>query len=760
MSRTPRRSAAAVGVALLVGLLTALPARADLSPVLWDGGGASGATSDPANWAGDALPTIAGEDTLVFPAVTDRTVDFDLVVEGGADEDAQALLEALVFEAADYLVLPVAAPDLSFLPPHLYGDLDLRAEDDGRQLILAEAAGRIDLDLPIVLDPQEVPGHVTAADPAGEISCLPVAPLPPFVTCYFVQSGEVVLDGPGHHRLLGDVLGEGDVAVRVRDGRTTVAGAALQVGATIVEAGGTLRLGEPGVVDDASGVVNGFLVVGDGGRLEGNGQLAECECVGFVLIGTDDEVEGLGLPGPGTLAPGFDDGSEAERVGVYSTAETLLGREATYEVDWLRDGGDSACDRLDTNFLTLERVGGDGPVLDLDLPDEDLPAGASCTIVDVYDGVDEQGQPVCEAGSFDAPDGTELAQLDDGDGILELPSPASRNGVEVVQVDYCSGEDERDVTLRVLPNVRWTVDDGAEGVADPVGTGFALSDTVQDLGEAGEDDDVLVVHLDITGGDATAGADYTGAAGDRAVGPAVLADGFSQLVVDDDDEEPTERIEFAWTIDYPATWTAGEYWEVGPSELSGAIEDDDEVSASVADVAVQEAAGTATVTIALSGPSFVDHTYVVSTADLTAVAPGDYAARTGVEVTIPAGETTATVVLGIVGDALDEVDEAFLVTVVESEVPCEGEGCTEVEAAAVLADGQAVVTILDDDPAAAQLTTTTTSTPASTTTTVRVGSSTATPLPRTGSSPLPSVTVGALLVACGALLTRRAAKVE
>jgi ELWxxDGT repeat protein len=108
---------------------------------------------------------------------------------------------------------------------------------------------------------------------------------------------------------------------------------------------------------------------------------------------------------------------------------------------------------------------------------------------------------------------------------------------------------------------------------------------------------------------------------------------------------------------------------------------------SIRDVTVTEGnAGTraATFTVTLSAPSAQPVTVQYATANGTATAGSDYQARSGT-LTIPAGQTTGTITVPVIGDRLGEPDETFLVNL---------SGAT----GATIADGQAVGTILDDEP--------------------------------------------------------------
>ena len=81
----------------------------------------------------------------------------------------------------------------------------------------------------------------------------------------------------------------------------------------------------------------------------------------------------------------------------------------------------------------------------------------------------------------------------------------------------------------------------------------------------------------------------------------------------------------------------------------------------------------------LSAPSAQPVTVQYATANGTATAGSDYQARTGT-LTIPAGQTTGTITVPVIGDRLPEPDETFVVNL---------SGATN----ATIADGQAVGTI-------------------------------------------------------------------
>jgi hypothetical protein len=108
---------------------------------------------------------------------------------------------------------------------------------------------------------------------------------------------------------------------------------------------------------------------------------------------------------------------------------------------------------------------------------------------------------------------------------------------------------------------------------------------------------------------------------------------------------------------------------------------------SVGDAAVTEGnTGTVNVTftLTLAYPSPFDVTVHYATADGTAAAGSDYVAASG-DVTIPAGQTSATVTVAVKGDRLGEPTETFAVNLTAA-------------TNATISDGQGIGTILDNEP--------------------------------------------------------------
>ena len=133
------------------------------------------------------------------------------------------------------------------------------------------------------------------------------------------------------------------------------------------------------------------------------------------------------------------------------------------------------------------------------------------------------------------------------------------------------------------------------------------------------------------------------------------------------------------------TYNSNNYWvdvvffKSGTSDTSAAL--------SIADVTVTEGnSGTlnAALVVTLSHASAQTVTVNYATANGTAVAPGDYTARTG-SLSFAPGTTTAQVTVPVVGDTRNEINETLTVRL---------SGATN----AALADSTGIVTIVDNDP--------------------------------------------------------------
>ena len=165
------------------------------------------------------------------------------------------------------------------------------------------------------------------------------------------------------------------------------------------------------------------------------------------------------------------------------------------------------------------------------------------------------------------------------------------------------------------------------------------------------------VNYQTANGTAKAPGDYTTTSGVRTIPAGALSATVSVPVVGDALYEGNET--FTFTISNPVNAT------LGTANATGTIVDNDvRPTVSVASASVAEGnTGTTPIvfTVTSSAVSGLPVTVSYATTDGTAKAPGDYTAKTG-SVTIPAGSTSATFTVPVVGDAIDEPNETFTVT--------------------------------------------------------------------------------------------------
>ena len=165
-----------------------------------------------------------------------------------------------------------------------------------------------------------------------------------------------------------------------------------------------------------------------------------------------------------------------------------------------------------------------------------------------------------------------------------------------------------------------------------------------------------------TGDTATSGTDFTGASGTLTIAVGDTSGTISVDVTGDTVDEVDET--FTVTLSNPGnatiSGTAG--------TATGTITSDDDPVLSIAAASVVEGDSGATAklqfTVTLTGNSTDAVTVDWATADGTAIAPGDYTAVTDGSLSFAAAAQTQTKIIevDVVGDAVDEVDETFTVT--------------------------------------------------------------------------------------------------
>jgi chitinase len=162
------------------------------------------------------------------------------------------------------------------------------------------------------------------------------------------------------------------------------------------------------------------------------------------------------------------------------------------------------------------------------------------------------------------------------------------------------------------------------------------------------------------GADATAGVDYTSRSGTITIPAGASSASISIPVRGDAAVEPKESFS-VWLHDP----TGG---QLGRAVGVGRILNDDPTSGlrvAIGDGSVVEGrrgSRAVRMTISLSTSSTSSVSVAYGTADSTAIAHSDYAAKSG-HITIPAGETSVVVSITVHPDALIEGDESFIVRI-------------------------------------------------------------------------------------------------
>ncbi|NTV94680.1 MAG: hypothetical protein HGA75_04600 [Thiobacillus sp.] len=179
---------------------------------------------------------------------------------------------------------------------------------------------------------------------------------------------------------------------------------------------------------------------------------------------------------------------------------------------------------------------------------------------------------------------------------------------------------------------------------------------------------------------ATAGSDYIARSGvTLTFAPGTTSQTFAVTTINDTVVEPTETFKVNLSGASNAT--------IAVATGEGHIVDNDAPlpTLSINDVQVTEGA-TASFTVSLSGASTQTVTVLASTVNGTAVAPGDYTARTGVTLTFAPGVLSQSFAVTTINDTLVEATETFTVSL---------SGASN----ATIADAQGVATVLDNDQA-------------------------------------------------------------
>jgi hypothetical protein len=219
---------------------------------------------------------------------------------------------------------------------------------------------------------------------------------------------------------------------------------------------------------------------------------------------------------------------------------------------------------------------------------------------------------------------------------------------------------------------------------------LAVSDALVTEGDSGTKNALFTVSLSAasaspvtvdyatTDGSAKAPGDYAAATGTLTFAAGELSKQVAVAVVGETVDELHET--YSLDLSNPVGATLGD-----PRGAGTILDNDPQVSLSVDDVSAPEQGPSATFTLSLSRESGKIVTVDYATGDGSAAAPSDYASRSGT-IIFMAGETSKTVSVALVHDALVEPDETFTLALSRT-------------VNATLSDGQGVATIVDDDTA-------------------------------------------------------------
>jgi len=189
----------------------------------------------------------------------------------------------------------------------------------------------------------------------------------------------------------------------------------------------------------------------------------------------------------------------------------------------------------------------------------------------------------------------------------------------------------------------------------------------------------VTVNYGTANGTATAGTDYTTTSGQLIFAPGVTTQTVSVPVIGDTLDEANETFTVVLSGAVNAT--------IGTGTGTGTITDDDPTpSLSINNVTATESSTVpATFTVTLSAASGQNVTVNYATANGTATSGSDYTAIPTTQLVFSPGQTSKTITVPLLEDALDEANETFNVNLSSA-------------VNATIADSQGVGTITENDP--------------------------------------------------------------
>jgi methionine-rich copper-binding protein CopC len=229
-------------------------------------------------------------------------------------------------------------------------------------------------------------------------------------------------------------------------------------------------------------------------------------------------------------------------------------------------------------------------------------------------------------------------------------------------------------------------------IADDETLSLAISDATLTEGDAGSSNLVFTVSLSKAPDSAVSVVYSTTAAGTASAGSDFTAtSGTLNFAVGQESQTLTVPVIGDTTVEFDETVIVELGVVTGPAAVFdgtgvGTIVNDDQSQISIADVSgVSEGAGSATFAITLDQAGVVDVTVLATTVDGSAVAGSDFEAVNGQLISIPAGQTSASLNVSLIDDQDLDPNETFSVSL-------SGQSGN-----AVIADGDAVATIVDNE---------------------------------------------------------------
>jgi chitinase len=471
-------------------------------------------------------------------------------------------------------------------------------------------------------------------------------------------------------RVTGDTVAEADETFTMR--LTKPRGAALGRG-----------VGRATIVDDDDATTGGAsLSIGDLTIVEGN--TGTTDAVFDVTLSasaptsvTVDFAASNGTAGASDYNPAggtlvFSPGDTAKQVTVQVIGDTLAEPSENFRVTLSEADGATIVDAVGLGTITDDDSG--GPVIpSLTIGNATVTEGNSGSVSAVFTvtlsapssatvTVDHATAP----GSATAP-----ADYASASGTLTLnPGETSHQVVVQVQGDTASEANETfSVNLSNATNATIADASGLGTITDNDTASISIgastvtegnvgtTNGVFNLGLSAPSSNTVTVDYATANGSATAPADYVADSGTVTFNPGEVSKQIVVQVAGDIVIESNET--YSVSLSNPTNATIA-----GSGFGLGTITDDDNRTISIGNSTVTEAnAGTtnATFTVTLSASSGNTVTVNFSTADGSAVAPGDYVALSGT-VTFNPGETTKQIVVQIVGELVVEPNETYSVT--------------------------------------------------------------------------------------------------